>query len=127
MTASLPIHETVPVIGTDDIRRSLIYYTEVLGFTEDFSYGDPLVYAGVKSAGKAELYFTLDVAFADAVRRLNLKPEIFLWIPDAENLFKAHAQNGAEIIEPVADRPWGAKQYVVRDINGYYLKFAQPL
>jgi uncharacterized glyoxalase superfamily protein PhnB len=120
------IHSTVPVIGTDDVKKSIKYYTEVLGFSFDFEYGDPVVYAGVKS-GNAEIYFSHDPEIINAIKEKKFNPEIFIWLPDADNLFKEHVKNGAEIIETISDRPWGARQYVVKDINGYHLKFAQAL
>ena len=120
------IHSTVPVIGTDDIKKSIAYYTKVLGFFSDFEYGDPVVYAGVKS-GNAEIYFTHDPEVIHAIKARKINPEIFIWLSDAEKLFKEHVKNGAEIIEPISERAWGAKQYVIKDINGYYLKFAQAL
>ena len=123
---SLKIHNTVPVVGTDDIQKSLLYYTTVLGFLPDFEFGDPVVYAGVKS-GDAEIYFSYDHGLATAIKKTKINPEIFIWISDADSLFKEHVANGAEIIEPISDRPWGARQYVIKEINGYHLKFAQPL
>jgi uncharacterized glyoxalase superfamily protein PhnB len=120
------IHSTVPVIATGNIDKSLQYYIEVLGFEFDFKYGDPAVYAGVKS-GEAEIYFTLDPHLLHAFDKKKINPEVFIWVPDAVGLFNEHFINGAEIIEPIADRPWGSRQYVIRDINGYHLKFAQPL
>jgi uncharacterized glyoxalase superfamily protein PhnB len=127
MAATLfKVHSTVPVIATDDIETSIAYYVNVLGFVFDFKYGEPIVYAGVK-AGTAEIYFAKDTTLINRLKENNLNPEIFIWIVDAEISFKEHAGKGAEIIEPLSDRPWGAKQYVIRDINGYHLKFAQPL
>lgn len=120
------IHSTIPVIGTDDIRKSLSYYIDVLGFSPDFEFGDPIVYAGVKS-GNAELYFSYDPDLIIAIREKGISPEVFIWTTDADNLFEKHVANGAEIIEPISDRPWGARQYVIKDINGYHLKFARPL
>lgn len=120
------IHSTVPVIGTDNIRKSIDYYTKVLGFLPDFEFGDPIVYAGVKS-GEAEIYFCHDPEISKTIKEKNISPEIFIWLSDADELFRKHVANGAEIVESVSDRPWGARQYVIREINGYRLKFAQPL
>jgi hypothetical protein len=39
------IHSAVPVIAMDDIEKLLFYYTEILGFSPDFKYGKPPVYA----------------------------------------------------------------------------------
>ena len=120
------IHSTVPVISTDDIQKSISYFTKVLGFSPDFEFGDPVVYAGVKS-GAAEIYFTYDPDLANIIREKQIHPEIFIWLSDAESIFYKHVANGAEVVESISDRPWGARQYVVKEINGYHLKFAQPL
>jgi catechol 2,3-dioxygenase-like lactoylglutathione lyase family enzyme len=119
------IHSTVPVICTDDIDRSLSYYIDILGFSFDFKYGDPPVYAGVKS-GNAEIYFTCNPALTHLIKENGLPPDIFIWVEDAGLLFKEHTDKGAEVVEPIAERPWGARQYVIKEINGYHLKFAQP-
>jgi uncharacterized glyoxalase superfamily protein PhnB len=124
-SSTLAIHSAVPVISTDDIQKSISYYTKVLGFSLDFEFGEPTVYAGVKS-GDAEIYFTYDPGFFKAIRENQVHPEVFIWLSDANRLFETHVANGAEIIEPISDRPWGARQYVVKEINGYHLKFAQP-
>jgi uncharacterized glyoxalase superfamily protein PhnB len=126
MNTPSTIHSAVPVIGTDDIRQSIRYYVSTLGFELDYVYGDPPVYAGVK-AGEVEIYFSHSPEFSKLIREKEVNPEIFIWVPDADSLFRKHVNNGAEVFEPIADRPWGARQYVIRDVNGYHLKFAQPL
>ncbi|MDN5215058.1 VOC family protein [Fulvivirgaceae bacterium BMA12] len=123
---SSTIHSTVPVVGTDDIQKSISYYTKVLGFLPDFQFGDPVVYAGVKS-GEAEIYFAYDPDLVKAIQKEVFSPEIFIWITEADKLYQEHTNKGAEIIDAISDRPWGARQYVVKEINGYHLKFAQPL
>jgi uncharacterized glyoxalase superfamily protein PhnB len=125
MSATI-IHSTVPVIGTDDIKKSIFYYAEVLGFARDFEFGDPISYAGVKS-GDAEIYFNHDPVLHNVIRTMNIHPEVFIWVPDGAALYRMHAENGADIIEPISDRSWGARQYVVKEINGYHLKFAQAI
>ncbi|MEO6456152.1 MAG: VOC family protein [Ginsengibacter sp.] len=126
VSSSHQIHSTVPVIATDNIQKSLSFYIDVLGFSFDFTHGEPPVYAGVK-AGSAEIYFTLDPDLLTQIKEQKLCPEIFIWITDAVLLFKEHVDKGAEVFEPISDRPWGARQYVIKDNNGYHLKFAQAL
>lgn len=123
---SQQIHSAVPVIGTDNIENSLSYYTGVLGFAFDFKYGEPPVYAGVKS-GNVEIYICNDPAMTRGIKEKQLVPEIFIWVSNAEELYQEHISKGAEVVETLSDRPWGVRQYVIREINGYHLKFAQPL
>lgn len=126
MLPTSAIHSAVPVIATDDIQKSITYYTQVLGFEPDYIYGDPPVFAGVKS-GDVEIYFSYDPDLAQLIRNAKVFPEVFIWITDASIVLQKHIDNGATIVEDISDRPWGARQYVVRDINNYHLKFAQPL
>ena len=126
MPSSNQILRAIPVVSTDDIQKSLSYYIDMLGFSLDFKHGDPVVYAGVKS-GSVEIYFTYEPLLAKIIKEQNVNPEIFIWIPDAIRLFKEHVDKGAEIYEPISDRLWGTRQYVIREINGYHLKFAQAL
>lgn len=73
-TLPLQIHSTVPVIGTSDIKKSLSYYIKVLSFLPDFEFGNPVVYAGIKS-GNAEIYFSYDSGISNAIaeKKINLK------------------------------------------------------
>jgi catechol 2,3-dioxygenase-like lactoylglutathione lyase family enzyme len=53
------VHSTVPVIITDDIEKSLSYYRDVLGFSVDFRYGNPPVYAGINSGNQKYILRTI--------------------------------------------------------------------
>jgi uncharacterized glyoxalase superfamily protein PhnB len=116
----------VPVISTDDVRATLDYYVRVLGFQQHFIYGDPPVYAGVER-DDVELYITRDAPLAALMRSARMHPELFLWVDDVDALYADHIANGATIVEPISDRPWDARQYVIADPNGYHIKVAQPV
>jgi uncharacterized glyoxalase superfamily protein PhnB len=121
-----PYHSAVPVIATEDVAASVDYFVRKLGFDSDFRWGDPPVYAGVR-AGEVEIYFTHDPATSRAIRERGLAPDLFLWVNDVDDIYARHRANGAEIVEDLAERPWGARQYVVREPNGYHLKIAQAV
>jgi hypothetical protein len=114
----------VPVIGTSDVLATVAYFELTLGFTQQFLWGDPPVYAGVK-AGGAEIYICHDPDFAAAVRQGNLAPDLFLWVAGISELYRRHQESGAHIGEPLARTPWGVLQYTVNEPNGYRLKFAE--
>jgi catechol 2,3-dioxygenase-like lactoylglutathione lyase family enzyme len=116
----------VPVIATADIRSTMEYYTHVLGFNEHFVFGDPPVYAGVERDGVL-LYITQDAALTSILKSSDLHPDVFLWVHDVDKVFAEHKLRGARIVEPIANRAWDARQYVVEDPNGYRLKIAEPI
>jgi uncharacterized glyoxalase superfamily protein PhnB len=117
---------SVPVVATADVAATMKYYADVLGFSVLFSFGSPLVYAGMQRDG-VQLYISQDENLADAIAQQTLHPEIFLWVEDVDAWFVQHQRNGARIIEEISDRPWDARQYVIEDPNGYFIKVAQPL
>jgi GNAT superfamily N-acetyltransferase len=40
-------------------------------------------------------------------------------------LYGLHNRNGATISSPLEAKPWGLREYTVRDLNGHYLRFGQ--
>ncbi len=116
----------VPVIATADIASTIDFYTERLGFSEHFIYGDPPVYAAVERDGVL-LYLTFDPPLVSTLKSSGLHPDVFLWVKDVDKAFAEHRRRGAKIVEEIADRPWDARQYVIEDPNGYRLKIAEPI
>lgn len=126
MRITMKYQNAVPVIATSDIRSTIAYYSQVLGFSEHFIFGDPPVYAGVERDGVL-LYITHDDRMAATLKSSDLHPDVFLWVHDVDKAFEEHRQRGAKIVEEIADRPWDARQYVIEDPNGYRLKIAEPI
>jgi uncharacterized glyoxalase superfamily protein PhnB len=113
----------VPVICTADVEGTILWFGQTLGFQREWSYGEPAVYAGLK-AGSAVLYLCSDPETASAIKEKGLGPDVFLWVTNIDAVFAQHRANGAEIIEELALRPWGVRQCVIREPNGYKLKIA---
>jgi len=44
-------------------------------------------------------------------------------VDDIRTLYEQHKANGAPIVQELANKPWGMSEYVVRDPNGYHLRF----
>ena len=42
-------------------------------------------------------------------------------------MYEFHRAQGVEVAEPIEDRPYGIRDYVVRDLQGYYLSFGHHL
>jgi uncharacterized glyoxalase superfamily protein PhnB len=118
--------QAVPVIATADVSSSVAYYTGVLGFTKHFVFGDPPVYAGVRR-DDALIYITKDDKLAAALKELDLHPDVYLWVREVDKVFAEHKSRGAKVIEAISNRPWDARQYVIEDPNGYFIKIAEPL
>ena len=75
-------------------------------------------------AGDALLYVTHDADLASTIKERQLAPDIFLSVTDIDSVYAQHRAAKADIAEELTMRPWGVRQYVVREPNGYLLKVA---
>ncbi len=111
-----------PVLAVTDVAATVAYYNEVLGFPEKWTWGEPPNHGGVSWSGSAFLQFSLNPEWASQVHG----ESVWLRVKQLENLYKLHKANKAEIVLEMVKRPWGFAEYVIKDINGYYITFAEP-
>jgi GNAT superfamily N-acetyltransferase/uncharacterized glyoxalase superfamily protein PhnB len=108
-----------PVLAVSDIPQTIEYWKNVLGFTNTWTWDDPPT-IGAVSWQKAHIQFILNPQLAAASKGNS----IWIRLQHIESLYHFHQQKNADIVSPLADQPWGMAQYIVRDINGYYICFA---
>jgi uncharacterized glyoxalase superfamily protein PhnB len=48
--------------------------------------------------------------------------EIVLEVPDVDAAIDRARRAGAQIVEPLQDRPWGLRDFRVSDPDGHYLR-----
>ena len=49
----------------------------------------------------------------------------FVLCEGIDALCSRHQCHGATIYSPLETKPWGLREYTVRDLNGHYLRFGQ--
>lgn len=106
-------------LAVDDIPTAIEFYTKKLGFSSVFTWGDPPTFAGV-NLDKAHMF----------LRKGTPNPKgcvMYFRVGDADQLYEFHRAQGLEVAEPIGDRPYGIRDYVVRDLHGYYLCFGHNL
>ena len=106
---------------TGDVRASLDYYRDVLGFEGDWTWGDPPTFGGVRWRTH-NIFFSLQPELAEQIAG---HPHWML-VEGVEDFYQRHKERGADIIAGLEQKPWGFSEYTVRDINGYHLRFAEP-
>jgi GNAT superfamily N-acetyltransferase/uncharacterized glyoxalase superfamily protein PhnB len=108
-----------PILAVKDVTETVLYWHDVLGFPDKWTWGEPPNHGGVSWNGVA-IQFSQDFNLA-AVSTGNA---IFFRTKKLEALYDFHQKKNAEITEPLENKPWGMAGYTVRDINGYYIIFA---
>jgi uncharacterized glyoxalase superfamily protein PhnB/GNAT superfamily N-acetyltransferase len=107
------------IFAATDIQATLAYYKNVLGFESTWTYGDPPVF-GSAPKGRVTITFNLQPDLAAKVRghQHGVKVE------DIDELYRLHTSKGAHVVSQIEDKPWGMREYIVEDLNGYHLRFS---
>jgi ankyrin repeat protein len=132
------VRKGVPMIHVPDVARTLEWYASI-GFTEVARYEDDgLVNFGIVSFGKAELLLNMhgkagahDVSlwfYTDQIDDLyQLVKARQLDAAQAALAGQSDAHEGIEFAQDIEDMFYGARQFCIRDVNGYELYFIQEL
>ena len=110
-----------PVLSVHSVAETIKYWQEVLGFPNQWSWGDPPTHGGVSWHGAA-IQFSHNPPLAAARHGHS----IWIRVRNIELLYQIHQDNKAEITMPLSKQAYGLSEYVIKDNNGYYITFAAP-
>src|SRR6202000_1281145 len=124
------IAKAEPQVFVADIEAACDFYTSVLGFEIVFTYGEPPYYAQVKrDAARLNLRCVKPPAIDPKLRDREELLSASLTVANADEikqLFLEFQANGASFAQTLQAKPWGARDFIVRDIDGNLLLFAGP-
>jgi catechol 2,3-dioxygenase-like lactoylglutathione lyase family enzyme len=113
-----------------DIAAACDFYTQKLGFSVVFVYGEPPFYAQVKRDRAVLNLRHVDKPVIDPVlrdRESLLSADIA--VDNAEEikqLFLDCQSAGVDFFQTLRREPWGARNFIVRDPDGNLILFAGP-
>ena len=107
-----------PELPAADIENTLNYYEQKLGFEVAIRLPEN-EYAIVQRDGVA-IHLFVDSAQRSAVG-------VHIFTAELEQLFAEFERNGARISQAIERKPWGNREFRVRDEFGNELKFTEPM
>ena len=108
-------------LTVNDIPTALEFYIRKLGFQPAFTWGEPPTFAGL-NLGTVQIFLSKGTPTPSSEAAA-----VYFSVGDADQLYEFHRANGVEIVEAIDDRPYGIRDYTVRDLHGYYLVFGHHL
>jgi catechol 2,3-dioxygenase-like lactoylglutathione lyase family enzyme len=112
-------------LRTTDLDASIDFYVRKLGFELEFRYSD--FYAGIGTGGQ-----TIHLKRVDApdpsIRYVAAGDHLHLYFTtdDVEAEAARLQRNGVTFHHPLADTPWGTREFSIVDDQGHVLYFGQP-
>ena len=124
--------DVAPVLRVRDVRRSVAYYRDCLGF----DCPDDAVMDGGGDEGAIYAILRRDgvmVHLGRARTEHEIDPGrppnaigVYLFVEDVKPLFDDFRRRGAEVVSEPCVMSYGLEEIVVRDLDGYYLSFGAP-
>jgi catechol 2,3-dioxygenase-like lactoylglutathione lyase family enzyme len=114
-----------PQLFVTDMAASLAYYRTKLGFDVSFAYGQPPFYAQLARGGAKLNLRHVDELPADpafAAKHDLLAATIAL--DHAKPLFLEYRAAGVDVHQSLRTEPWGARTFIVKDLDGNLIAFA---
>jgi len=98
-----------PQLPVPDIREAQAYYRDVLGFKIAWIYEEEY---GAVYHGATEVFFSQEEG--------EIHPSWnFVRVENADEVLAIYRERGAKIVEEIASRPWGMREFTIEDINGH--------
>jgi catechol 2,3-dioxygenase-like lactoylglutathione lyase family enzyme len=103
----------MPRLPVSDIERSIAYYQEALGLNLAWRTVDGGLAA--LATGEIEILFLVPWTGEGAPPAQSS----YVYVEDPDALCAELQDSGADIVDPVASRPYGMRDFVVRDPDGH--------
>lgn len=111
------ISRVAPELPVRDLPRALAFYEQKLGFETSMRLPD---YAVIERDGVALHLFSED-------KGNHLPAAVHIFTPDIEELCNEFRQRGANLSQEIVRKPWGNRDFRIKDDSGNELKFTEPL
>jgi uncharacterized glyoxalase superfamily protein PhnB len=119
-----------PQLFVTDIKRACEFFSEKLGFSLAFTYGEPPYYAQMVRDAARLNFRSVDISLIESTVRDREGPlAVSMTVGSADEiklLYLEFQDAGAVFQQTLKKQPWGAKNFIVKDPDGNLLLFAGP-
>jgi uncharacterized glyoxalase superfamily protein PhnB len=124
-TKQAALEKAVPMIHVPDVRAALNWYA-FIGFTATTTFaddgGEGLSFA-ILSVGSSELMFS-EGGRQSAERRREV--DLYIYVDDVDELYR-RLNERVEVVEGLHDTFYGMREFIIRDLNRFWITFGQPV
>lgn len=115
----------MPCLPVADVQRSLDFYTHHLGFSDPWTWGDPVGDGGC-SNGVVSLMFTRQPEWAASINQGH-RFELILFVADVDSVYRACVDAALTVDGAPRDQSWGMREFTLLDPDGYAWRISRGL
>ena len=113
-----------PHLPVKDLRATLDYYRDILGFKEEWTFGEK---DGGISRDGLQLIFAEDPDFTNDINNAQHRLGIMWFVDQIDEVFSEFSKKNIEIADDLRVHPYGLREFAFIDINGYYVRVAEHI
>ena len=121
------IRQIAPQFFTTDMRTTLEYYAEKLGFQCLGTWQDPPVYA-IVARDHHNIHFRCAQPPTPGPDKYSGELlDAYVFVEDADALFEEYSLRKVEFARGLANMPWNSREFVVKDCDGRLIAFGSDI
>lgn len=113
-----------PQLIVTDVAKTVEYYKDKLGFNIIGLVQNPPVYAMMERDG-IQIHFGKSDSNNIKTNRdfRKIGTDFVIWVPEIDAYFDEIKDKEIDLIEPITLRPYGSREFIIRDCNGFLITF----
>lgn len=122
MTEKKQFSHAATIIPVNNMAASIAYYRDALGFNLEFSWPEEgaTTYAVLNREDAVSIHLSLR---EKGKASSGPKAGVYIFVYEVDALYEAYRATSANIINALADRDYGMRDFDVRDPDGFLLTF----
>jgi uncharacterized glyoxalase superfamily protein PhnB len=128
LNQSAPAATVVPILIYEDAGRAIEWLCAAFGFEERLRVErDGVVLHGQLVVGDGAIMLGRQGGEYRAPRRGEIQQYVSVTVLEVDAHFEHARRFGAQIVQPVGDKPFGERQYTAEDLEGHRWTFSQHI
>jgi catechol 2,3-dioxygenase-like lactoylglutathione lyase family enzyme len=108
-----------PILYSRDVKASIRYYTEVLGFENSWEWGEPTDFGGIVK-DDVEIFFCLNGQGSPGTW-------LAILVDNVDEYYEFIKAKGANILSPPETKEWNMREMFVKDPDGHIIRFGHRI
>lgn len=119
------ITNLIPMLETDDLNKTIDFYTQLLGFTCNGKWPEQEPCWANLQKDLISIMFTLRNAHSK-VAQPTMTGSLYLYPNDVDQAWE-ELKDKVTIEYPIENFDYGMREFAIRDYNGYIIQFGQEI
>lgn len=114
--------KSAPHLPVKNLRETLDYYRDRLGFTDEWTFGDK---DGGIRRNDLRLLFAEDKKFTNDINNRQHRLPLMWFVDSIDEVFSEFKNREIELADDLRTHSYGLREFAFIDINGYYIRVAE--